>query len=330
MRLALLGCFLVTYAIAAGRLPLWRDPGQIEGLDLAAGPGGLENAPHPPFAFIEEEKRGRWPKVVVVDSRRKKWMVKFGEEAKAETFASRLAWAAGYPVRPSYFVAEGQITAASSLKRAASHIDTAGRFHDARFQLFDTEEMRQIPGESFDLRSKQMDRRELNGLRLVLLIVANWDLKRSNTGALEIDGKRYAVVTDWGASLGDPAGSVRSARKWNCEAYKARTESLLEGVDNGYLSFNYQQYASRHLNEISEGIRVEDARWILNRLSKLSDAQLLAGLQASGATVPEGQCFTAAIRRRLQLLSAAVTDGGTITRTTTTIIQQPIATTRQK
>jgi hypothetical protein len=115
---------LLLFAVAASSAEptlLWRDPGPIESLDLAAGPGGAANAPTAPFTFVKEEKRGISQKVVVTDARQKKWMVKFGEEAKPETFASRIAWAAGYPVRASYYIASGQIDG------------MPGTFHDARF-----------------------------------------------------------------------------------------------------------------------------------------------------------------------------------------------------
>ncbi len=101
-------CFAGTVLAGESTL-LWRDPGPIESLDLSAGPGGRQNAPTAPFTFVKEEKHGTAPKIVVTDGRGKKWMVKFGDEAKAETFASRIAWAAGYPVRASYYVGSGQI-----------------------------------------------------------------------------------------------------------------------------------------------------------------------------------------------------------------------------
>ena len=38
-------------------LPIvWRNPGAVETLDFVGGPGGREQAPKPPFTFIEEDR----------------------------------------------------------------------------------------------------------------------------------------------------------------------------------------------------------------------------------------------------------------------------------
>jgi hypothetical protein len=284
---------------------LWRNPGPIESLDLAAGPARAAGAPKAPFTFIKEVSGGIAPKIVVADARRMKWMVKFGQEAKPETFASRVAWAAGYPTRVSYYVSKGKVEGASGLHRAADFIDSNGEFRGARFQMFDNEQMLAIPGGKLDLNNRRDDQRELNGLKLLLLLLANWDVKTANTGVFDIGGRRYSVITDWGASLGDPASTDIAARKWDCAAFDKRTASLIEGVENGYVYFNYLQYAARHEHALSEGIRVEDMKWFMNRMGRLTDGQLRAGLTASGATVSEAACFTSALRKRLNMFAQA-------------------------
>ena len=52
---------------AADAAVLWRDPGPVESLDLAGGPGGLAKAPKGPFTFVEEEERHS-AKVIVKDA----------------------------------------------------------------------------------------------------------------------------------------------------------------------------------------------------------------------------------------------------------------------
>lgn len=75
---------------------IWRDPGDVSGLDLAAGPGGRDGRPAPPFAFLEEHLTGSQPCVSVRDGRGCVWRVKWGAEVNVEALATRLAWAAGY------------------------------------------------------------------------------------------------------------------------------------------------------------------------------------------------------------------------------------------
>src|SRR5436190_12802691 len=57
---------------------LWRDPGDVERLDLAGGPGGADGAPSPPFEFLEESQSGSQPCISVRDGRSHRWRVKWG------------------------------------------------------------------------------------------------------------------------------------------------------------------------------------------------------------------------------------------------------------
>ncbi len=216
-----------------------------------------------------------------------------------------ISWALGYPVRASYYVSNGRIQRVTTLKRAAKFIKPNGEFDDARFQMFDRDGFRQVPGGKLDLAERRSDQRELNALKLTLLLVANWDLKSDNTGVFDIAGERYTAVTDWGATMGDPAAADRTRRKWNCEAFANRTKSLVHGVDAGYVHFNYTQYLGRHEQALANNIPVADLKWFLRRAEKLTDEQVRRALLASGATAAEATCFTRAFRERLMVFADA-------------------------
>ena len=96
---------------------LWRNPGRVESLDLANGVGGAAKAPRAPFHFLEEDPSGSNPKIKLRDARGAEWSLKWGEEAKPEVFASRLAWACGYVAQPEYFVRGGRILGVKRLAR---------------------------------------------------------------------------------------------------------------------------------------------------------------------------------------------------------------------
>ena len=64
------------------------------------------------YLFIKEVKEGGMPKFDVQDARGVKWRVKLGEEAQAETAASRLVWAAGYNTEESYYFNRADIDGA--------------------------------------------------------------------------------------------------------------------------------------------------------------------------------------------------------------------------
>src|ERR1044071_10024800 len=96
---------------------LWRDPGDMRKRDLYYGPGSEALAPKPPFRFIKEVKEGGMPKFDVEDARGIKWRVKLGEEAQAETAASRLVWAAGYNTEESYYFNRANINGMKKISR---------------------------------------------------------------------------------------------------------------------------------------------------------------------------------------------------------------------
>ena len=290
---------------------IWRDPGAVESLDFAGGPGGRENAPHPPFVFSEDLPGGTSPKVMVTDARRARWIVKWGPEVKAETFATRIAWAAGYHVEPSYFVREGNIDSPGKVTKASGFIDRKnnGYFRDARFKLLEPEE-HMLPTSNWSLVDNPfVGTPQLHGLKIVMMLVSNWDVKDArssdgpNTALVEIgEGGRkdtYYVVEDWGASMGK-WGDFFTRSKWDCKGFESQTSSFTKGVDaNGAVGFGF---TGKRTHDMVRGIKVDDVRWLMQYLGRVTDEQLRAGLEASGATADEVSCFSNALRERINQL----------------------------
>ena len=97
--------------LCTGNAVLWREPTDIESRDLFHGAGGAEGAPNPSgkFTFVKRDTGGTSEKIIVKDEKGREWSVKFGAEARPETAASRIIWAAGYHVDQNYFVKEAHI-----------------------------------------------------------------------------------------------------------------------------------------------------------------------------------------------------------------------------
>ena len=284
---------------------LWRDPGRVEALDFARGPGGV--MPAPPYTFIKEEGEGAYPKVLVRDGRGRMWSVKWGREVHSEPFAARVAWASGYFVEPVHYVPRGVIRGARDLKRAGKHIDSQGRFEEARFQLRD-------PRTQFSERynwswtyNPFQGTKEMNGLKVVMLLLSNWDNKdardqdkgvntaifvRRNTG-------RHYIYTfsDWGATMGRWGGVLRRS-SWDCEGFRDDTSDFVK-VDDGKLEWGYRGV---HDGDFLKDIRVSDVKWVLRYAGRIQDRQFMEGLRASGATRAEAECFTRELRRRINQL----------------------------
>ena len=291
---------------------IWKNPGAVEKLDFVGGPGGRGRAPKPPFIFVEDDPDGSSPKVKVRDARGVLWSVKWGPEAKAENFASRLAWAAGYFITPIYFVPRGKIQGATGLKRAKDFVGEDGSFTDARFQLRDPR-MKLLERSWAWNENPFVGTRQLNGLKIVMMLTSNWDNKDardadrgSNTGILEYSDQgrtRWAyMVTDWGGSMGK-WGGVFGREKWDAEGYASQTPDFIDEVEDGIVEWGYK---GQRTSDGKDNISVADVRWLLQYVGRISDSQIRAGLQASGATAAEIRLFAPAIRTRInQMRSAA-------------------------
>ena len=298
------------------RALIWRDPGAVESLDLASGPGGQEGKPRPPFQFVEEHVAGSQPCVSVRDARGRTWRVKWGDEVQVETLATRLAWAAGYFVETCYYIPEGVIAGAGALQRAQASIDPEGRFSAARFELDEDGVIKHFDEHSWAWNDNPfIGSPELNGLKIVMMWLSNWDAKDvrdvargSNTAIFEypMAGRpaarrskeaRYLVI-DWGGALGRWGSIVRRGR-WDCEGFAAETSALVKGVDGELVRFGY---GGQRTADIADGIRVSDVRWSMRTLGRLTDPQIAAAVAASGGTPDEVACFTRALRQRLDRL----------------------------
>jgi hypothetical protein len=299
-------------ALAKAATPVvWHDPGAVESLDFTYGIGGRENAPTPPFTFVEEDTGASNPKIKVTDANGRRWSVKFGGEVNAETFASRIAWAAGYFVEPAYFVKSGTIEGVdgSKLSRAKKFIGPNGSFTDGRFELKIDTLAKLNDEEGWDWRKNPFTgTKELNGLKVVMMLTSNWDNKDvrdvgrgSNTAIYVVEGPngneaRY-YVTDWGGSMGK-WGGVFSREKWDPKGYASQSSDFLK-VSGGKVEFGY---AGQHSGDWKADVKPSDVAWIAGYLTRITDAQIRAGLEASGATPQEVEVLAPAVRMRIDAL----------------------------
>jgi len=233
--------------------------------------------------------------------------VKWGPEVKAETFASRLAWAAGYIVEPAYYVASGRIRGVNHAGRAEKFLDDQGNFKDARFELvIPSNRYLQKAGWTWE-KNPFLRTHQLNGLKIVVMLTSNWDNKdrsdpTTNTAIVRQGSgstTRFAyLVTDWGASMGK-WGNFFTREKWDCEGYAEQTAKFVRGTEDGHVRFGF---SGKHDGDFKDDITISDVRWIMRYLGRVTTSQLGTGLRASGATAHEEQCFVRAINERITQL----------------------------
>ena len=290
---------------------IWRDPGDVSSHDLARGPG---TPPAPPFRFVEEHDSGSQPCVSVHDAAGREWRVKWGPEVRTETFGTRLAWAVGFFSEQTHFIPAGVIQGARELRRAKANIDEHGRFTDARFELSEAGVAKHFDAHSWAWNDNPfVGTRQLNGLKILMMLVSNWDNKDvrdvargSNTaifehrlpeGTLEA---RYLII-DWGAALGAWGNNVMQRGRWDAAAYAAQNAQFITGMDGDVVHWGYQ---GQRTTDLTYDITLEDVRWFHELARKLTGDQLRAGFIASGAGVKDADAFTAAILGRIEQMRA--------------------------
>ena len=296
---------------------LWRDPGDISSRDLFYGSGSRDGEPHEPFTFRKEDLQGTSPKFDVTDRDGIKWRVKLGVEARPETAAARLIWAVGYFTPDDYFLPELRVRALPTvLSRGQKYIEKDGSIRNVR--------LKRDPGKKIGIwhwRDNPFSgTREFNGLRVMMAVINNWDLKDVNAAVYQVKvdagmlEKRYAI-SDLGASFGTASQSYSGARsKGNLEAYGA--SQFIENVTPDFVDFFSPgqpspfvlvdpplYFAERHLRWIGKHIARADAKWIGQLLGRLSPDQIRDAFRAAGYSSEEVEGFAAVVQDRIAQLN---------------------------
>jgi hypothetical protein len=308
--------------IPTGTPIIWRDPGDIGSRDLRYGPGSAELAPVAPFTFVKEETTQTSPKFSVRDARGVSWTVKTGVEAQAETVATRLVWAMGYFADESYYFDRVEVNNLPRLSRGQEFVENGRWVRGARFEPRRPEAVR---GQIWDwLQNPFVGQREFDGLKVLMVLLANYDTRLDNnriiyqknaeTGQMEA---RY-VVTDIGATLGHVGGIGGTRVKNNLEHFMMT--KFIVSVTNGLVEFDYNTtpkgagkfasifspgYGKRQANKekAMRRIPVENARWIGQQLSRLSDEQLRDAFRAAGYDNATMEGFVKTLRQRIDMLA---------------------------
>jgi len=312
---ALILCGFATHAQQAtsgNRDILWQEPDPT--CDLFYGPGGQANAPPTGrYKFIKDDLAGTQPKFIAEDVNGVRWTVKLGPEARSETAATRLVSAAGYFTDEDYYLSQMQVDGLGALKRGQQYLSPSGIVTGARLE-------RTIPGQKKAGNWSWTDNpftgtKELNGLKVVLALINDWDLKTvNNTIYEEKDGQRHYAVSDLGASFG------RNSNEWarskdDPEGYRESgfiKETRPDEVDfvllkspiwvDAIRTVHYREYGQ--MDALVQHIPRKDASWIGHVLGQLSDTQIAAAFRAAGFSPKEVDELAATVKDRIARLNA--------------------------
>ena len=301
---------------------LWTAPDDIRHLNLFFGSQGQNNQPHTIFTFVKEDLDGSSPKFYVRDQDGTKWKIKLGPEARPETAATRLVWAVGYRVDEDYFVPLLHVTGLPPhLHRGQQWVGPAGEVHDARLKRYPKGKKKVG---HWDWKSNPFNgARELNGLRVMMALINNWDLKNDNNTIYNDsqigpskDGRHLVYeVSDLGATFGAGGrGWTMAKSKDNLEAY--RRSKFIRHAGPAYVDFNdpkkppflfflnFPEFILQmQMRWVCRHIPQADAQWIGQLLAQLSPQQIQDAFRAAGYSPDEIEGYTKIVEGRIAELN---------------------------
>ena len=274
--------------IPTGTPILWRRPANISSLDLYSGPGGAKPDLRR-VTFIEEQKGGYSKKYRVRDSSGREWVAKIGNEAQAETAAVRLIWAMGYMTEINYLEPTTQISG-------------KGTFQNVRFEAR-PQNVKRVDEWKWS-SNPFVGTRELRGLKVMMALINNWDIKDSNNEIFLVRGNRgnelRYVISDLGATFGK-SGSIPIVWQFTRSRNKPKHYADAEFVDVVKDNHVYFHYGSKR-HSLFNDIMVQDARWIGGLLSQLTTNQLRDAFRAANYSSREINLLVNEVRQRTQEL----------------------------
>ena len=294
---------------------LWEDPGDIKSKDLFYGPGGKKDEPHGPFKFVKEDMHAHSPKFDVEDENGKTWRAKMGAEAQPEPVATRLLWAVGYFTNDNYYLPEMTVTnLPSHLSRGQEFVTAPDHVKSVRLQRHPKHEKKAGTWNWGHNRFKNT--REFNGLRVMMALISNWDLKDDNNAIYADDsGEQFYEVTDVGTSFGTPGRRYTDASSKNSlSAY--RKQKFVAKITPHYVDLDFPHlppmifafalpfyWHEMHVHWVGRHIPRQDAKWIGSLLAQLTPGQIHDAFRAGGYSPDQIEAYSAVVQKRIAELN---------------------------
>ena len=268
---------------------LWEEPTDIADRNLFDGPWGKDLAPDPTviYSFVSAKSVGISPGYSVTDANGMEWSVKQGPEAKVEVVMSRIVSAVGYHQPPVYYLPKW--TLAEGLSQRP---ETEARFRPKHSVLKDE-------GPWSWHENPFIGTRPFNGLRVLMMILNESDLKDSNNtlyavkehGEAPGTARRWYVVRDIGTALGE-TGRLNPMRN---DPGKFERTRFITRVKNGEVEFDYD---GRH-QELADHLTTADVRWMCDLLAQLRPEQWRDAFRAGGYEAAMSERFIARIKAKI-------------------------------
>ena len=271
-----------------GKPVMWREPADLENRNLLLGAGGDEMKPDiSRLTFIEQKTGGFSTKYRVRDAKGNEWIAKIGKEAQTDTAANRLLWALGYETEIAYLIPKAKI-------------EGKGEYENVRLEARPASVKR--AGNWMWENNPFMTAPEFRGLKILMVMLNNWDMKDDNNEILAMRGDtsgegvlRY-IISDLGATFGKTGGFLSRSRNKPSDYVKAE---FIKTVNGDVIDFHY----SGKNQKLFEGITVADARWLSNLMKRLSDDQIKDAFRAANYSAEEVDLLAGEVRERINALA---------------------------
>ena len=267
---------------------LWREPTDIESRNLLLGAGGEEMKPDiSKLTFIEQKKGGYSTKYRVRDAKGNEWVAKIGKEAQTDTAANRLVWALGYESEIAYLVPKATI-------------EGKGEFENVRLEARPANVKR--TGNWMWENNPFKDTPEFRGLKILMVLINNWDMKDDNNEILAVrgdttgEGELRYIISDLGGSFGKTGGFFARSRNEPSEYQKS---VFIKKVNGDVIDFNYNGKNQK----LFENLTVADARWLNNLAKRLSDEQIKDAFRSAYYSAEEVDILAGALKARINALA---------------------------
>lgn len=274
--------------VATGAKRVLWEPVNISERDLYWGPGGQQMQPVMEKAqYIGRQSGGNNLKHRLKDGAGREWVVKIADESQPEIVAVRMLWGIGYKTEIDYLIPKLEIT-------------KVGNYRNARFEAR-PENIKRLERWSWN-DNPFIGTNEFEGLKIMMAMINNWDLKDENTVVLQDGDELHYVVSDLGSSFGKLAktSTSRSGRSVNKPKHFAEA-GFIKQSGNGLLEFDYRGKA----DYLMKGIKIEHGRWLADLLLQLSDKQIEDAFRAANYKEEDVKLLAQAFKARINELDSA-------------------------